>query len=192
MFFPRRPSARDIDRFLSQSRELPLSYSPVGLADTGQAGFDRDEQISIVGRGEAAFTRATAALSEWRHFDLGWVELFPKGASIAPETVVAVQVRHLGFWSLNACRVVLRYEASGDRAFGFSYGTLTNHAESGEEIFRVSFEPATGDVSYLIRAVSKPQAILARVGYPFVRSLQARFRRDSAAAMTRAVGVDHE
>ena len=30
--------------------------------------------------------------------------------------------------------------------FGFAYGTLTNHAESGEELFEVFLDPATGDV----------------------------------------------
>lgn len=32
---------------------------------------------------------------------------------------------------------------------------------------------------------SWPQTALARMGYPVVRMLQARFRRDSAAAMKR-------
>jgi len=48
-------------------------------------------------------------------------------------------------------------------------------------------EPATGDVVYRIRAVSWPQATLARIGQPIVRMLQARFRRDSLAAMKRAI-----
>jgi uncharacterized protein (UPF0548 family) len=61
-----------------------------------------------------------------------------------------------------------------------------NHAECGEEMFQVSLEPQTGAVSYSIRAVSRPRALLARLGYPVTRSFQARFRRDSAAAMTRA------
>ena len=172
---------------MAASRNLPLSYDRVGLADCGRSGFQVDEQVTIVGSGEAAFVRATSALIEWKHFELGWLELFPKRASIAPGTVVAVSVRHLGFWSLNGCRVVDSIGARGDRTFGFAYGTLTNHAESGEEIFQVSFRPETGEVSYLIRAVSKPRAALARVGYPLARLLQARFRRDSARALQRAI-----
>jgi uncharacterized protein (UPF0548 family) len=102
-----------------------LSYDPVGLAGHGRSGFKVDEQTTIVGSGEAAFERATAALIEWRHFELGWLELFPKRASSAPGTVVAVSVRHLGFWSLNGCRVVYSIGVPGDRTFGFAYGTLT-------------------------------------------------------------------
>jgi uncharacterized protein (UPF0548 family) len=187
MFLSHRPSVKDVERFLSGSRDLPLSYEPVGLARERRDGFTLDEQVTVLGSGDALFARATAALLEWRQFDLGWVELVPKPASMTPGTVVAVMVRHLGFWSLNGCRVVYQIGVPGDREFGCAYGTLTNHAESGEEIFQVSIHPETGDVSYTIRAASKPRATLARLGYPVVRSLQARFRRDSASALKRAV-----
>ncbi|HWK09196.1 MAG TPA: DUF1990 domain-containing protein, partial [Vicinamibacterales bacterium] len=131
------------------------------------------------------FDRARAALAGWKHFALSWVQLFPRHAGVEIGPVVAVRIRHLGFWSLNGARVV---SLADDKArFAFAYGTLTNHAEHGEELFEVSLDAQSGDVTYRIRAVSWPQAMLARVGYPIVRSLQARFRRDSAAAMRRAV-----
>ncbi len=99
-----------------------------------------------------------------------------------------MMVHHLGFWSLNGCRVVYTL---GDRqtgsTFGFAYGTLTNHAETGEENFEVSLRPETEEVIYRIRAVSKPRAALAKLGYPLTRMLQARFRRDSIAAMIKGV-----
>jgi uncharacterized protein (UPF0548 family) len=189
VFLLHAPSTKDIERFLAASRELQLSYDPVGLVSQAPAGFRVDEQTTIIGSGEAAFQRATTALARWRHFDLGWVEMFPKQAAVAPGSVVAVAVRHLGFWSLNGCRVVYLVGAPGETTYGFAYGTLTNHAESGEEIFQVSFRPESGDVLYLIRAVSRPRAALARLGYPFTRSLQAKFRRDSARALRRAIGA---
>jgi uncharacterized protein (UPF0548 family) len=192
MFLVRKPAGEDIERFIAASRDLPLSYEPVGLARHGGSGFRLDEEAWTIGSGEAAFERASAALREWRHFDLGWVELFPKRPPTAPGTVVAVLIRHLGFWSLNGCRVVYELGRPGDTAFGdsdvgFAYGTLPNHAEAGEEIFRVRLQPETGAVSYVIRALSRPRAALAMLGHPVVRSLQARFRRDSAAALTRAI-----
>ena len=187
MFSVRQPSQRDVDRFLEASRDLPLSYSPVGLARGNPIGFDVDEHRAIIGAGEAAHRRAIAALSEWKHFALGWVELFPKQASISPGSEVAVLARHAGLWSLNACRVVYSIGGPNDPEFGFAYGTLRNHVECGEEIFKVSFRPDTGDVSYLIRAVSRPRAVLARLGYPLARVLQARFRQDSAQALKRAI-----
>ena len=187
MFLLHAPSAKDIERFVAASRELHLSYGPVGLVSQAPPGFSVDEQTTTIGSGEAAFERATAALDSWRHFDLGWVEMFPKQASTAPGSVVVVAVRHLGFWSLNGCRVIYTVGGPGETTYGFAYGTLTNHAESGEEIFQVSLEPESGDVLYRIRAVSRPRAALARLGYSLTRSLQARFRRDSARALRRAI-----
>jgi uncharacterized protein (UPF0548 family) len=186
MFLVRRPSPPEIDAFLETSGRLPLSYEPIGLARTGAAGYRVDEEQTIIGRGRDAFDRASALIKSWQHFDFGWVEVFPPRAPLQPGTVVAVLVRHLGFWSLNGCRIV--YTVERDDEFGFAYGTLTNHAESGEEIFKVSFDRQTQDVSYLIRAVSQPRALIARLGSPVARSLQARFRRDSSAALLRALG----
>ena len=179
MFSVRRPSQGEVDRVLELSRDLPLSYSPVGLAREDPVGFDVDEHVTTIGSGEVAYRRAIDALSGWKQFELGWVELFPKQAPVSPGSAVAVLARHAGLWSLNACRVVYSIGGRSDTEFGFAYGTLHNHAECGEEMFTVSFRPDTGDVSYLIRAASKPRAALARLGYPLVRRLQARFRRDS-------------
>jgi uncharacterized protein (UPF0548 family) len=56
-----------------------------------------------------------------------------------------VLVRHLGSWSLNRCQVVYRIAGDDSPEFGFAYGTLTNHAEIAEEIFKVSLRPDTGE-----------------------------------------------
>jgi uncharacterized protein (UPF0548 family) len=187
MFFARRPSREAIDRFVRDSQELPLSYGPIGIVNGEAPCRDLDEAIVTIGRGRADFDRARAALMAWKQFDIGWVETFPLHAPVAVGTVVAVLIRHLGFWSLNGCRVLYRVACLDDAArFGFAYGTLTNHAESGEELFDVFLDPESDEVTYRIRATSKPQAALALIGQPFVRAIQARFRRDSAAAMKRA------
>ena len=187
MFLVRRPSSQQIARFIDGSRALPLSYQPEGLARSGAHGFRVDEQIVPVGSGTTAFARAVTALTEWRHFELGWVELFPARPPVAPGTVVAVAIAHLGFWSLNGCRVLYPTGEAGGSTFGFAYGTLTNHAESGEELFEVSLDRHTGEVSYRIRAVSRPRATLAWLASPYTRLLQARFRRESALAVRRAI-----
>ena len=188
MFLARRPSTREIERFLVESRQLPLSYHPIGIVR--QAPRDRrfDEQAIVIGHGPDDFDRARAALRAWKQFDLGWVETFPRDARVEVGTVVAVLIRHLGFWSLNGARVVYVVGSANDESrFGFAYGALTNHAESGEELFEVSLDPATGEVSYRIRAVSRPRAALAALAFPYTRLLQARFRRDSALAVRRAI-----
>ena len=185
MFLTHRPTSSEIEEFLNQSRELPLSYQPLGIAKAGAAGFRLDTANAVIGKGEAAFVRAQQALKAWRQFELGWVELFPSDAAIAPGTDVAVVVRHLGLWSLNGCRIV--YSVGDEQSsFGFAYGTLTNHAEMGEEIFEVSITESN-DVIYRISAASRPRALLARIGYPYTRFSQSRFRRDSLAAMKHAI-----
>ena len=190
MFFARRPSSSVIDRFLRKSLTLPLWYSPVGIAN-GVPGRRLDHALVAVGRGKEDFERARSALMAWKQFDLGWVETFPQGAPVAVGTVVAVLIHHLGFWSLNGCRVVYPVGSADDRdRYGFAYGTLTNHAEAGEELFEVFRDPRTDEVLYRIRAISWPRAMLARVGQPIVRVLQERFRHDSAGAMKRAVGAE--
>ena len=196
MFLVRRPSQETVDRFLRESQDLPLSYGPVGIVQeksqppnrTAQMKWDLDELTVVLGRGGAVFEKARRALLSWTHFDLGWVELFPPRAPVAVGTVVAIQIRHLGLWSLNGARVVYTVGSptDGDR-FGFAYGTLANHAEAGEELFEVALDRRTDDVTYCIRATSRPRAVLARLGQPAVRVLQARFRRDSGAAMKRAM-----
>ncbi len=188
MFFVRRPSREAIDRFVRESQELPLSYGPVGIVNGETPCRDLDEAIVTIGRGRTDFDRARAALMAWKQFDIGWVETFPRHAPVEVGTVVAVLIQHLGFWSLNGCRVL--YNVGGDGRFGFAYGTLTNHAESGEELFDVFLDSESDEVRYRIRATSKPQAALARIGQPIVRALQARFRRDSAAVMKREIEAD--
>src|SRR5690606_5632777 len=107
---------------------------------------------------------------------------------IAAGAAIAVLVRTAGVWWLNASRVVYVVdEADAMRArFGFAYGTLPGHAETGEEQFLVEHDRTTDDVWYSIVAFSRPRHALARMGYPVVRRLQKRFGRESAAAMVHA------
>jgi uncharacterized protein (UPF0548 family) len=187
VFLLRRPSADDISDFIARSRELPLSYEPIGVAGQPQSRLTIDELTTTIGHGEVAFERAKRALRQWRQFEVGWVEIFPIDAAIVEGAVVAVLVRHLGCWSLNGCRVVYGLGGDDDVEFGYAYGTLPNHAESGEEIFKVRMHADTGAVTYTLRAASEPRAWLARIARPLTRALQARFRRDSAIAMARVI-----
>lgn len=71
------------------------------------------------------------------------------------------------------------------RRYGFACGTLSEHAEAGEERFLVEWLE-DGSVWYDLLAFSRPRHALARIAYPFGRMLQARFRRDSGRAMQQA------
>ncbi len=169
---------------------MPLSYGPIGMArEKHVPGFSIEENTVVIGNGEADFARAIDALVAWKHLDVGWIELFPRGAPVEPGTVVAVLAWHFGFWSLNACRVVYGVEESTglSTTFGFAYGTLPPHVERGEEIFQVVLDRRTGDVLYRVRSASQPRALLAKIGRGAARAVQARFRRESAETLRRAI-----
>jgi uncharacterized protein (UPF0548 family) len=184
MFLLQRPSRSFIDRFIDQSSRLDLSYQSAGI--TKSTASSVNEYAFAIGRGHADFERAKHSLLQWKQFDLGWTELYAGQSPIAAGTNVAVLIRHLGFWSLNGCRVVYFLPESPTQ-FGYAYGTLPTHAESGEELFEVFIDARTDEVFYRLRVMAGVRSTIARLGAPYVHVLQARFRRDSAAAMKRAI-----
>lgn len=193
MFLFREPSEGRIEDFLNGQREASFSYAEVGASREGAAavgGYTVDHGRARLGAGEATFHRAVVALRRWRMFDLGWVRAAGE-PPIEVGTTVAVVGEHYGFWSLNACRIVYRVEEVGEvRRYGFAYGTLPEHAARGEERFTVEWNRVDGSVWYDLYAFSRPRHPLARLGYPFGRTLQRRFARDSKRAMVRAVGPE--
>jgi len=185
----RKPTVEAIRCFLTEQARLPFSYSAVGAtAVTPPPGYQVDRTHIKLGDGEPAFRLARAALERWEQFRLGWTEAWSAETPIRPGEVVAVMGRGIGVWWLNACRIVYVVDESGPiTKFGFAYGTLPGHVESGEERFLIEWDRNNNSVWYDILAFSKPNLFLARVGYAFVRRKQADFRRDSAAAMLRAI-----
>lgn len=179
-----RASADRVRRFLDEQRALALTYDAVGATARAETppGFVEDHNRQRLGDGEAVFARAQAAVRAWRMFPSPWTAIEPADAPIAEGTVVAVHVRVLGTWWLNATRIV--YVLDEPRRFGFAYGTLPGHAECGEERFVVEWL-ADDSVWYDLRAFSRPRHALARLGYPFARAYQRRFGRASKAAMVR-------
>ena len=186
----RKPSAERLREFLAAQSKLDLTYAAVGAtAAVPPAGYVVDRTRIQLGEGAGTFAAAKSALRRWEHFRLGWVEAWPPETPIQAGQVVAVVARLFGLWWLNACRIVyVVSEETPDQRYGFAYGTLPEHAESGEERFTVAWQEADNVVWYDILAFSRPRQVLARLGYPFARRLQRRFARGSAAAMRRAVG----
>ena len=185
----RKPSAESIHSFLAEQAKLPFTYSAAGAtAETPPAGYVVDRTRLKMGEGGTVFLLATAALQRWEQFRLGWVDAWSPTTPIQPGEVVGVMGHVLGLWWLNACRIVYVVDESGPiRKFGFAYGTLPGHVESGEERFLIEWDQSDNNVWFDILAFSRPNHFLAWVGYPYVRWLQKRFGRDSAASMLRGV-----
>jgi uncharacterized protein (UPF0548 family) len=98
--------------------------------------------------------------------------------------VVAAIARMFGIWSVNACRVVYVIDEPGSiRRFGFAYGTLPDHVEKDEERFMIEWDQGTGEFWYDILAFSRPRHPFIRPGNVYMRRMQKRFGRESAAAM---------
>jgi uncharacterized protein (UPF0548 family) len=189
MLFLRRPAPDAVWAFLTAQSRLDLTYRAVGAtAALPPVGYVVDHTRVELGAGERVFRAARTALERWQQFRLGWVEAMPEDTPIREGEVVAILARSAGLWWLNACRIVSVVNEDGRAArFGFAYGTLPGHAGSGEERFVIEWDRRAGSVTYDILAFSRPRHVLARLGYPWVRLVQKRFGRESAAAMRRAV-----
>lgn len=191
MFLHRKPSEEVVKQFISSQQDLPFSYAPVGATQSQPpSDYTVDHNRIKLGEGEETYRRAVAALRSWHQFDLGWVTVAPPGKPLEVGTTVAVLAKVLGFWSLNAARIVYVIdERDAEKVrFGFAYGTLPDHVERGEERFTVEW--CTNDsVWYDIYAFSRPKHPLARLGFPITRMLQKRFVRDSLAVMLLAADL---
>jgi uncharacterized protein (UPF0548 family) len=88
-------------------------------------------------------------------------------------------------WWTNAARVVYTIDEPEEPLprFGFAYGTLPDHVESGEERFLVEWDRETDQVSFDILAFSRPRHFLTRIARRQARALQKKFGQQSAAAM---------
>lgn len=85
-----------------------------------------------------------------------------------------------GIWVTAACRVVLVVDEPD--AFGFAYGTLPHHPESGEESFVVRRAP-DGRVAVEIVAVSRPQTLLTKLAGPIGSLIQRRTAQQYLAGL---------
>jgi len=204
MLLLRRPTADQIRAFLAGQEDEPFSYDFPGctLGDTqARRGWNIDRHRVLLGQGEHVFDKACKAIASWQMFPpkittVCWHE----GQSEPPRDGLPVAVLYraapIGLWMLMAARVISligetdqRNRSAGDR-FGFAYGTLPDHPERGEERFLVEWNQTDDRVWYEVLAVSQPRHWLARLGYPYTRYEQARFRRLSGTAMQRAAQPD--
>ena len=189
MYSLTKPTLPQIQRFIAWQQEMPFSYPETGASrDKLPVGYTVDHHRIRLGRGAATFARAKAALRRWAMFQLEWVQLCWPTTPLEVGCTVAVLIRGPAIWSLNACRIVyVLDEVAPLERFGFAYGTLPAHAGRGEERFSVEWRHADDSVWYDILAFSRPDHLLAKVGYPYMRYLQKRFAAGSKQAMLRIV-----
>jgi uncharacterized protein (UPF0548 family) len=189
----RKPSPEKLHRILASQAALGFTYPNVGSTRKDGPppnGYVVDHTRALIGHGSTAFDGAREALQRWQQFQLGWLEAFPTDTPLRAGETVVVIARVSGLWWTNAARIVYAIDEPGQPVsrFGFAYGTLPGHVESGEERFLIEWDRETDQVWYDIRAFSRPKHILTRLGYPLARAMQKQFARQSVAAMQRATG----
>ncbi len=193
MLTTRRPTESDVTSYLISRKTSELTYELPGITASLNVSnqFDVDRQQILLGFGEQVFNLAKQAIGDWAMFPTPLTELYWPDRAIYVGAEVAVLFRAGPLWSLNPCRIAYVVDESSEAGsierFGFAYGTLGGHLECGEERFTVSWNRKDDSVSYELIAVSRPNHLLTRIGYVYARIVQARFRRESAAAIKQYV-----
>ena len=186
MFILRRPANSEIRGFLANQKESGFSYDALGLTRTGEApdGFNVDHNRIRLGTGLQTFARGVDGIRHWKMFAMPQAQLCWPDTPIEAGSNVAIVFCHFGFWSINAARIVYVLEEHGEiEKFAFAYGTLLDHAESGEERFAVEWNRADDSVYYDLFAFSRPRHPLVRITKPLARRLQKSFIAASKMAM---------
>ena len=168
-----RPSDSDLQRVLEKSRRAELSYEEVGATQGTPlpAGYRLDHYERRLGSEEGRFERAVDALRRWQGHVGAGVRIFPDGATVEIDSTVLFVFRTTGLWAIAPCRVV--YVVNEPSQFGFAYGTLPGHPESGEVAMIVSRDDA-GSVAARLESFSRTVDPLARAASPVTRVIQKR------------------
>jgi uncharacterized protein (UPF0548 family) len=152
---------------LNDLAALPLTYSHVGAtATTLPAGYHHVQKSAVIGQGRRRFEDAAAAGMRWGMLRGAGIKVAAttETAAVGSEVIV-----HLG--PVQApCRVVYVVDEPDRR--GFAYGTLPGHAESGEELFLVRYDPATDNVFADVTAFSRHATWWSRLASPLTSLVQ--------------------
>jgi uncharacterized protein (UPF0548 family) len=147
-----------------------LTYPEVGRTRGDMPlGYQHLSRSLVVGVGVDCFREASTTLLQWDVHRRAGMSVRASSESVM-EGAVAVLRLGWGLLGVNApVRVVYVIEEAHRR--GFAYGTLPGHPERGEEAFVVELRDG-GEVSFAIRAFSRPESLLARAGGPVARAVQ--------------------
>lgn len=183
------PSTLQLDQFLAIGKNKPPSYLErfdtqsdfQEKRRTAQArNYNYDENAAFLGKGHLVFKSARKMIQNWQMFPPGWTRIYPGDAPVRTGQRVALMIKLLGLWWWNSSEI--QYVIDEPKRFGFAYGTLPGHVESGEELFLVEMNDRD-EVWYKIKAFSRPAYKLVQLAYPFARSQQRRFVRESMELM---------
>jgi uncharacterized protein (UPF0548 family) len=189
------PTVAELRAWSSAAASQPFTYGDVGATRRLEAsdfavprGFTLDRIRVRLGAGDGLFEAAATAVLAGRMFPTGWFRAALPERPVVADDLIAIAARCGGLWWGSAARVVYVVDEAdaSSRRRGFAYGTLPPHVERGEERFLVE-QRTDGSVWYDLAAFSRPRHPLLWAAYPLTRRMQAKFRRESVAALQSAV-----
>ena len=164
---------------------MTVTYPEVGATREGPLppGYLHVTRRVRVGQGHEAFAAAAAALARWQPQRGAGLRLRSDAdrVTLGGRFSTGIGVGPLRLWV--PCLIV--WVIDEPERYGFGFGTLPGHVETGEESFRLTVEPG-GEVWFEIRAFSRPATWWVRLGNPVAKLVQARVTDRYAKAMQKA------
>ncbi|MER7005194.1 DUF1990 domain-containing protein [Dactylosporangium sp. NPDC000555] len=163
---------------------MNVTYPEVGATREGPLpdGYQHITRRVRLGSGAELFRAAADALARWQPERGAGLRVRSSADRVAlgVEFSAGIGVGALRLWA--PCRIVWVVDEP-DR-YGFGFGTLPGHVETGEESFLLSTDE-TGDVWFEVRAFSRPAKWWVRLGSPVARLVQHRVTDRYVDAMRR-------
>jgi uncharacterized protein (UPF0548 family) len=174
-------------------RWIARGYPPTILVGP-RPSDNRDRHARVIARepsGEplpdGPFRRVASAILEYRAFPPWLMTRVMERTPVQVGDTVGLTYRLLPRLRMFVASRVIAVFNDPSRA-GFTYRTLTGHAELGEETFAVEKNRETGEVTASLTAWSRPGHWLTRIGYPYARWCQ---RNAGRAALDHLEAIAH-
>jgi uncharacterized protein (UPF0548 family) len=169
-----RPSASALHDICESQASKDVTYSGKGLSlGNLPESYDHLRAERVVGSGRDRFERGREAIRAWAgHRKLGLL-LEPQTPPLEEGAVMAfaIPLRPSTMWATGSCRIIRVVDEP--RRFGFAYGTLPHHPESGEEAFLVDHRD-DDRVVFSVTAFSHPRPLPMKLSGPVGRIIQRR------------------
>lgn len=180
----RRPSDEKMIGIWEEQSSLPITYKNAGMTRGGShRGYRRNR--AAVSLPPGSFKNARDHLRAWDAQRGAGFGVYPE-RPVAQGMAVLVYGRLGTLYTSVCCRVI--YIIDDDDRWGFAYGTLPHHVARGEESFIVS-KDKDENVTFTVESLSRPATLVARMGAPLTRLVQARVTARYLEAMRRAVST---
>ncbi|HLW16034.1 MAG TPA: DUF1990 domain-containing protein [Actinomycetota bacterium] len=180
----RRPSDEKVIGVWEQQSSLPITYKNAGMTRGGPHRGYRHHRATV-SLGVGTFEKARDAVRSWGAQRGAGFGVHPE-RPVAQGMAVLVYGRLGPLYTSVCCRVI--YIVDEDDRWGFAYGTLPHHVERGEESFIVS-KDKDDNVTFTVESLSRPATVVARLGSPIARAIQARITRRYLEALQRSVAT---